>query len=849
MKPQVRFIGYPYPDHRLDRWGADLIRDLHYALRSLTRTPRFSALVAGMLAVGIGVTATMANVLDRLLLRPPPKIQNAGAVVRPVLAGAGLGAGETHLLHVSLPLLIDLGGDVHSFADVAGYDPAGLSLGIGPDAIRVHASLVTANFFSLLGVRPIAGRFFGAADGLPMDGSGGGPPLAVIGYGFWMRQFGGSPTVLGRPISLGKLSYTVVGVAPQGFRGVETTTPDIWIPATVAAPVEYPALWFDGRGAAWLTPIARLRPGVDRRLAAAQATTVLRRETSFSDRVDSTSRLTLASVRAGSGADAPRQTTLLLWLGGLSALVLLIACANTANLLMGRAVVRQPEVAVRRALGAGNARVVRHFLVEAAVHAGIAGVAAIALATAATRAIEGQLTAADLGSGSLMDVHLWAFVALLGAVIAPLLALGPWLQSAGIDVTRTLRSAGTTGDVRSASMRQTLVGTQAALAMALIAAAVMAVQSLRRVLAIDLGMDLDHTLVVSFDIDRLLAPPAVGLDSTFALLSERLRALPGVERVAVAQGGYGAGHAVGAHTREHDSDYFLLRPGNTEVPIETAVDSGFFRTVGAHSLRGRDFDASDRRGTLPVAIVSEPLAHLLWEGQPALGRCLLLDEPPKNESNGCVTVVGIVPAFRLGDMFSRGELQVYRPLSQNQYWFPLPSLLYIRIHGAVPPVISNVRRAIQTARPDLPAVSITWMRAAVAPEVRPWRLAAILFSIFGGVALLIATAGLYGVVARSVVQRAQEVAIRRTCGATARDILLAVSGRTFLTVVFGLMAGLAVLIAAHGLLAHVLYQTSPLDPTILGCVTVLMTSAAAAAVVLPILRFMNLSPAAVLRGE
>ncbi|MGH7625331.1 MAG: ADOP family duplicated permease [Gemmatimonadaceae bacterium] len=838
------FVPYPYPEPGLERWLADLRQDLHYALRQVRRAPGFAAIVVGTLAVGIGANVMMASVLDALLFRPPPGISDAGRLAQLVYASARATSHGDMGRSTSYPAVLEFARDVPTFADVAAYDSWSVSLGVGPDALRVRTTLVTPNFFTMLGVHPALGRLFSVADGFPTDGGAGGPPLVVLAYGFWQRQFAGDRSVLGRSVSLGSLAYTIVGVAAPGFRGVQAAAPDVWLPVTVTAPAEFPALWSDGAGSTWLTALARLKPGVSRAIAAAQATAVMRHSAAAHE-LDTLYNVIPASVIAGRGPDAPQQTTVLIWLGGLSVLVLLIACANVANLMLGRAVMRRREVAVRLALGVGRGRLARQLFAESLVLVSLGGAAACYLAVIGSRALQVRLLP-DTGVGGVLNVRLIGITALIALGVTVVLAMAPWLQSARLDLMRALKGVGGTMGVRTARARTVLLGMQAVIGMVLLVMALLAVQSLRRVLAHDLGVDLNHTAVVYFDLERLLRVPGVGLDSMYGLLAERLRALPGVERVALADAGYGYGHAAGVYTTEHDDDYYWHV--GVDAPIEAAVDSGFFRTMGAHSLRGRDFDAADRRGAPRVAIINQALGHYLWPGRDALGQCLLLHEPPKNSNGPCVTVVGVIPTFQLYDMFNQSTYQVYVPLAQNTYP-TLPAIMYIRVRGETAAVIPSVRRAILTARPDLPAPSIAAMESVVAPQLRPWRLAALLFSLFGTVAVLIAMIGLYGVVSFAMAQRASEIAIRRTLGADTGDVLRVIGGDALRTVAVALIVGAAVIVIAHGILEPVLYRTSARDPWIIGGAALTLLLVAVAACAAPTVRAVRTNPAVVLRGE
>lgn len=659
---------------RLPRsWLADVRQDLRFALRQAIRSPGATSLVVATLAVGFGANTVMAGVIDRLLLRPPAHVEDPPRVARLVFAGPDPGGGTSFGTSSNYTTLLDLQREVAGFAATAGYSRVELSLGRGRDAVEVRASLVSPGYFDLLRPRPVRGRAFGAADGFPRGEAAGGPAVAVLSHGFWQRQFGGDAAILGRDIRVGSVSYTVVGVTPNGFRGVEGAPPDVWLPITVAGPADAPALWFAGRGATWLSLVARLEPGVHRKAAEQQATVEWRRHNALRGTRDTLIRVVLAPPARGAGPDAPRAAKVALWLGGVSVLVLGIACVNVTSLLLGRALVRRGELAVRIALGAARARLARQMLAEAGLVAALGVAVAVGVTWAGGEAVT-RLLVNDLGvasSGAFLDGRLVAWTAAISVATALTVGLAPLAHTASPGLTNALRTGAFIGTLRVSRARTGLLAVQAALSTVLSVGALLFALSLRRVEGLDLGLDVGRTLVARFDLDGL-ALPATQIDAIYAEMRARVRAIPGVERAAlVERDPYRGGRAVSAHTPARSADE-LWHENVAEIPMEAAVDSGFFRTVGARTLRGRDFESTDRRGAPRVAIVNEPLARILWPGEDALGRCVFLPARAGQQNGECVTVVGVLPGFWRRTILDRDQLLVYVPLAQRTVRFGRP---------------------------------------------------------------------------------------------------------------------------------------------------------------------------------
>ena len=839
MGKRQRWVRHAVSDRPLLRWLEDARQDLRYALRHHRGAPGFAALIVVTLAIGIGANATMAAAIDRLLLRAPAHVRDPDRVVRLLLVAPNPLGGEHVSARSNYPTFLDLKREVASFEAIGAYSPARLSFGEGREAVEARASLVSGSFFSVFGVNAAIGRLFTPAD----DSESRGTPIAVLGHGFWQRELGSDTSIVGRTVRIGSLTYTVVGVTPAGFRGVESHDTDVWLPITIAAEREARIpLSLEDRGSAWLSIVARLRRGAMRASAEQEATNVWREYSAPPGSREVARRIVAASVIRGRGPDRPRDVNVALWLTGVSTLLLLIACANVANLLLARAFARRREIAVRLALGAGRGRLARQMLAEAMLLAGLAGAAALYLAVLGGRLVQRWLLY-EGAEGEFLDVRLFGITAAIALATGVLISLAPLIQSASPDLTRSLRVGVAAGGGRASRVRMALLGTQAALCMMLLIAAGLFAQSLRRVEGLDLGLDLERTLMARIELGRAALPQGE-IEATYAAMLQRVRALDGVSHAALAEHDpYIYGRAVAAHTPTRSAES-LWHEGVLEVPMEVAVDSGFFRAVGATSLRGRDFEATDQRGAPRVAIINEPLAKLLWPGEEPLGQCMLVSW----EGGDCVTVVGILRGFWKFSILEREKLIVYVPMAQGDGYTRAGSM-FIAVRGDPAVVSLSVRQAIQSVRPDLPAVSVARMRDIVDPQFRPWQLAANMFGIFGGIALLIATVGLYGVVTFATTQRLPEIAIRTALGARPAHVLSLVASDALRAVAAGLGVGALVVLAVRGWVGPLLFQTSPGDPGIVIAVGALLLSVALVASLIPTMRALRRSPATVLRVE
>jgi len=828
--------------HRRARWGerlGDWGRDLRVAARGLARQPGFALVAVVTLGLGTGATATMFTILDRLLLSAPPHVERPDELRRLFAERRGEGGAVGVSPELNLADLEDLRRATRSFAQVAAWQgDYDFVLGRGAEAIHLTGAIATHDFFPLLGVRPHVGRFFDATEDRP----GSGARVVVLGHGFWRRQFGADPGIVGRDVEIGGVSHRVVGVAPPDFTGIDLAPMDLWKPmlpwADEAGDLQGEP-WRLSRRWSGIYLVGRLRPGTAEAAAEEEATVTWRSATEGTPAADSTFRIRLGSIVAARGLEGPTaDARIALWLGGVTILVLLVAVSNVATLMLSRAVQRRRESAVRLALGVTRGRLLRAALLEALLVA--LGGALVAALTAtwgagAMRAVLlSQVAPLENGAGPAV----FALVAAVALVAAALAAIAPVVVQERVELASALRQGATEGRARSRA-RAGLMLVQTTLTVILLVGSGLFIRSLVRVRSLDLGLEPDRVMV---------AFPRYGTPANhagrLAVLTDamsRLAARPGILGVAVTGTVAFRSNINGLVVRTAAGDSLPLPPGG---PYLNAVSPGYFATVGTTLQSGRDFAAADGAGAAQVMILNATMARLVAADGDPLGDCLQLEL-----TTGCWTVVGVVEDSRVRRFNETPAPQVFLPAPQwtdLDFW---PQALVVRT--AAPPAAweREVREALLAASPTVAYVDILPLAWGLDPQLRPYRLGATMFTVFGLLALLIAAVGLYGVVAHGVASRQREVGIRMALGARPRRVLAMVLGEGMRTTGAGIVAGLGVALLAGRFLAPLLFDTSPRDPLVLGAVAATLLLAAVAAGLVPARRATRVDPAVTLREE
>ena len=827
-----------------ERWVAraeTLRQDIAYAARSLRHNAAFSASVIAVLALGIGANATMFGVIDRLLLTPPLHVTDPAHVVTPDYMRTYNGATD-HQDYFSYPQYLDLVQTAGAFTGVAGYTPTQLASGRGPDALSLRGMRVSASYFSTLGVRPQSGRFFLRDE----DGAPVAPNVAVISYGFWQQHFGGTSAAIGAILPIGDLRYTVIGVAPRRFSGISSQAVDIWIPLTSGETPKAIAEWTHSRQGYWLQIVARLAPAITRERAAAMATRVMRADmlrdgVAAAQIAESQPSLGFTSVlpREAHGQDAYAKMALLL--GAVSLLVLAMACANVANLQLTRGLRRRREMAVRSALGAGVGRLVQQLMTESILLATLGGVAALAVTWVGSTFVR-RFVFSNIGWDDVpaVDVTLVVYAAAATFLCGILTGLVPALQARRARLTASLKEGAREGRTHESRTRFTLLVVQAALSVVMIIGAGLFVRSLQHVQALPIGMEPDRVLTAHININGVNYKQEE-IDDFYRRLERVAVGYRGVESAAIAMSlPFYTSFGTRVSVPGRDSLPRVADGG----PYFNAVTSGYLRTMGMHLLRGRDFTLADENPTHRVMIVNESFARLAWPNEDALGRCVKLG----GDTMPCAEVIGVVANPRRQGIIEDVSLQLFLPLSQAPPWADTRNLL-IRTRGDARQMVEPVRRYLQSSIPSMPYLNVGWMQDLVSPQTQSWRTGAIVFGVFGALAVLLAMVGLYSMLSYDVAQRAHELGVRVALGARPGNLARLVTGAGLRIVMIGALMGLGIAALAGRFVGPLLFETSPYQPAILVAAVALMLVVTIIATLLPTWRALRVDPIVALRSD
>jgi predicted permease len=825
-----------------------VLRDVRYALRGLVRSPGFTATVVLTLALGIGANAAMFGVIDRLMFRPFPYMRDPASVNRVYLETTYNGKTSDNTVFPYRRYL-DLKTAPRIASEFAAVSEWRMAVGSGEATRSRHIAGVSASFFTFFDASPSLGRFFTAAE----DSTPEGARVAVISHALWLADFNGA-NVIGRRLAIGTAGYSIIGVAPPDFRGTmsgyppDVIVPITSIPATLGAWGQQSYL--EDYSWDWTEVLMRRKPGVSERDATAQLTTAYIRSRAaaraINPRVLADSlvhpRAIAGPVKTAAGPGAGGVSRVLLWVTGVAAIVLLIACANVANLMFVRVIRRQREITVRLALGVGRARLAAQFVTEALLLALLGGIAGLAMAQWSGVAIRRLL----LPEGSAFDLATdWRTlgVALACTFAATLLtALGPIYLATRTDLVRSLNgSRGVTA--HRSRVRTALLVFQAALSVLLLVGAGLFVRSFASARAVPLGYDARPVLEATIDFRGLPMDSATSAAQRRRLLAVA-QSIPGVAYATRVNSALFGTNTASLHVDGIDSVEALGR-FNFQL-----VSPDFFDVMQTRILRGRAITTGDRENTPRVAVVSDAMARALWPGRDPLGQCVhvKLGAQPNAAAAPCTTVVGIAENSAQQNLTDDPRFMYYLPVEQT---FPHElSTMWLRLTTNEPETqMERVRRALSRAMPGDGFVVVRPLQEVVDNQSRSWRLGAMLFVAFGGLALVVAIVGLYGVVSYSVAQRMRELGVRIALGARAGDVVRLVVGQSARVAVAGVAIGLALAFGAAPWIQPLLFKQSARDPATYAGVAVAMLLAALAASAIPALRAVKADPSAAFRSD
>jgi putative ABC transport system permease protein len=802
-----------------------LLSDLRYSLRLLRTSPGFTTIAVATLALGIGANTAIFSVVDAVLIRPLPYAdpdrvvlvweENLAANVPRNTPAPGNYAEWIRMSRSFSGLAATRGGSASLTGDGA------------PEQIRGRR--VTPNFFDVLGVKPAIGRTFTDEENRTTA------PVVVISDGLWQRRYGGDPSIVGRTILMNDNRYEIIGVMPRGFvfrdREIDYWSPIAMTPAVAAA-----------RGSHFLNVVGRLAPGV----TLAVASDDMRRVAATLQQQYPDSNTGIGAVVVPVKEDALGNTRVeLLVLMGAAAAVLLIACANLASLLLSRAVGRRGELAVRAALGASRGRLVRQMVIEAATIALAGGVIGLLLAPAGT-AMMAQLTPRGFAElpASVLDRRLLAFTLVLSVITSVAFSLVPALQASRVSLQDALQqSARSAVGGRGRLTRDALVVLQVAAALVLLAGAGLMLRTLSNLRAIDIGFRPDHLMTLSTTLPPARYGDAAKRLAFYTRVADAAAALPGVERAAYVSNL--------PFVSAGDTIFFAVegglppKPGDPQDALYRVGTAGYLSTIEARVVEGRLLDARDGQGAPRAVVVNETMAKRHFAGGSALGHQLRFGAP----DTPAFTIVGVVTDVRERGYERAMKPAVYLSFAQTPSTWALPEFLVVRTNKQPEALAAPLRRIVAAADPDQPITRVRTMNDILETDVADRYQQMLLLGAFAGLALLLASIGLYGVLSYVVSQRSRELGLRMALGATSGSVMRIVVVRGLSLTAVGLATGLALAWALTRTLQNLLYGVAAGDPATFAAVAGLLGVIALAACYLPARRASRLDPIAVLRAD
>jgi predicted permease len=800
-----------------------LVRDARYAARALSREPGFTALAILALALGIGATTAMFTVVDSVLLRPLPY----GRPDRLVVALHGPAATAP----VSPADFLDYRRAARSFTGLAAAQAWGATLGGGERPERLAGLQVSADLFDVLGVAPQLGRSFATG-----EDERGRNRVAVLSHRLWRRQFSSDPAIVGRSIPLDGEPYTVIGVMPEWFRFAPfwQTRAELWVPLTLAPRR-------DDRGGRSLRLFARLKDGVGVAQAQAEMSTIAAR---LERDYPSTNTNVTITVRPLLDKVVANVRGTLVALMAMVTFVLLIACGNVANALLARASGRQRETAVRVAIGASRARLIRQMLTESVLLAGAGAIVGLLLATAAIDRLLALLPPDSLPRQATVALDLRVFAAAAVAAFATGVITGllPAVSLFRASATFIDGGRGSTDGARRKSLRGTLVAAEVALALALLISAGLMARTMQRLTALDPGFAVDGVAVATVTLSGTPHAAADARAPMFQRLRDRLAGMPGVSSVSAIN------HLPLAGDRWQLAGRPAPAAGRGLSAVYRVVLPGYFSTMRIPLVEGRDFTDADSAASSHVAVVNRAMASRRWPGESAIGQQMHLPGP--GDVREPITIVGVVADTRQSEWAEAPDDEIYVAYGQRAREFGLASMTFVvRTSAAADLIASNIGREVARVDRGVPVSDATTMRDVAATELWRERMTAQLTGLFALVALGLAALGVHAVVAYSVARRTREFGVRVALGAAPRSVVGLALTEALRPVVVGAAAGLILAVAASRLLQSLLFDVSALDPlTLLGAALVLVATATVAAW-LPARRASVVDPIVALRQD
>ena len=807
-----------------------LLQDLRFAVRQMAKKPGFAAVVVLTMALGIGANAAIFSVLDAVLLRPLPYSNPEGLIkVWTRFTGIGLPNDQNW---ISAPEFRDFQQLNSSFTDLAAIGSGSINLGVKGSPQRVVGAAVTPSLFSMLGAQTLLGRTF-----LPEEAQPGRDHEVVLSYGLWRRVFGGNPNVVGSTIDIDGVPNSVVGVMPAGFAYPDET--EIWGPLAFSPD----DLSENNRGSHGFEVLGRIKPGLS--LAQVQSDmdrvgkTMIEQHGAYPYKKYGFGIILHPLLEETVGDVKPSLLVLMAAVG----LVLLIACANIANLLLVRSTERQQEMETRMALGASGARLMRQLLTESVVLAFAGGVVGVAITPWILRGLI-AIAAKSLPRAvhTTIDGRALSLTAAISLATGILFGLAPALQAGRKRQFEGLKGGRSTEGKRPKRLRSALVICETALSLLLIAAAGLLIRSFAEILKVDPGFRPDGVLTTRVALPDAVYSKPEQVRGFYADLLDRVQRLPGVQAAGAVSALPLSGEG-GSGTMTIDTQSVPLENSTPEAD-QRVVTPDYFKAMGISLVRGRTFEARDSDTAAPVAIVDESLAQAYWPNQDPVGKRL---HPGGLQAKiPWATVIGVVRHVRNRTLEARSRVEVYWPESQRP-----SSAMTLAVLAAGNPMnlVPTIQREVSAIDPDLPVYRVSSMTEVMGDSLERRRLALILLAGFAGLALVLAAVGIYGVTSYGVAQRLKEIGLRMALGADRGDVLGMLIRSGMATIAIGLGLGLALALLLTRLMSGLLFSVRPWDPVALSGAAGLLMVAALLAIFIPARRATKVNPMVALRYE
>lgn len=826
---------------RRSAWWDAAWQDFRYAARGLRLKPGFTAAVIVTLGLGIGANAAMFGVVDRLLFRPPALMKDASHVNRVYLARTFDGK-ERRQTNMQYRRYLELADWTRSFDRQSAMWFRKAPVGEGEAVEERVVGSVSASYFSFFDAPPFSGRYFSSAE----DTIAGGAEVAVLAHRYWLSRFGGRREAVGERIKIGSRSYLIIGIAPPQLGSIEGQPPVAFIPITTMGETmgSNATMYHNSYSMTWMEMIVHRKPGATIDAASADLTNAFKRSYQAQREMNPKTtpaelvkpRAIAASIRRQNGPERDANAKVAVWLSGVALIVLLVACANVANLLLARSFGRKREIAVRLALGVSRMRLMSQLMIESLVLAVLGGVAGLFVAHVGGALLRTMLLGDVEWTSALVDARTLLFTALATLTVGALAGLAPAVQAAGHDLATALKSGAREGKFLKSRLRTSLLVLQGALSVVLLVGAGLFVRSLQHARAVPLGWDPERVMFVHTDLRsmKLSVPEQIALKTA---VRDRAAALPGVEA---------ASRAVSApFWQSWDEEIFVAGIDSTSKLGTFQIQTGspdYFKTMGTRIIRGRGIEPTDRMGTPPVMVVSNSMAKVLWPKEDAIGKCVRV----RSDTLPCREVVGIAQDIHGESLGNDPGIQYYMPTEQFE---PDAGGIFIRTAGPAAQQAERIRRDLQRLMPGDSFLSVRPMIELIDEEAKSWTMGAWLFVAFGGLALLLASIGLYSVIAYGVAQRLHEIGVRVALGAQSADIARLVVSQGLRVTVAGLALGAAVALWAGKFVQPLLFEQSPRDPLVFASVTSALLATAVAACLVPALRATKVDPVSALRAD